>query len=181
MKKCKFCKKPFKPTYNTIQPFCSGDCAILFNRQNSINNWTKEQKKELKKGNYVQTLQRYVNTIVKELDKENGCISCGNTNARKYDAGHFRKVSTYGYLRFDLFNIYKQCVNCNKNLDGNEFEYGKALERIGKLKIIEEHKQKYNGLRFSIPELKEAITAAKSALKNLTDRETINKDLGLYK
>ena len=185
MKKCRFCKKPFKPT-RPLQAVCGLTCAIELDKT-KIKKWidkekTKEQKEALlSKGHYVQILQTLVNKIVRELDKDKPCISCGKVKVKQWHAGHFRKVSTYGYLRFDLFNIYKQCSHCNKELDGNEFEYGKALEQIGKLQIIEEHKEKYKGLRFTIPELKEAIKAAKSALKNLTDREAINKHLGLYK
>ena len=184
MKKCKYCKKPFKPV-RPLQTVCSTLCAIELDKT-KIKKWidkekTKDQKEALlSKGHYVQILQKLVNKIVRELDKDKPCISCGTKNA-KWDAGHFFPISTHGYLRFDLFNIYKQCSYCNKELGGNLYEYGKTLVWFNRLSIIEEHKEKYNGLRFTIPELKEAITAAKIALKNLTDRETINKQLNLYR
>lgn len=186
MKKCRFCKKPFKPTYSTTQIYCGVSCALNADKT-KIKKWiekerTKEQKEALlSKGHYIQILQTLVNKIVRELDKDKPCISCGKTKVKQWHAGHFRKVSTYGYLRFDLFNIYKQCSHCNKELDGNEFEYGKSLDKMGQLEIIEQHKAKYNGLRFTILELKEAIKQAKIILKNPTDRDLINKQLGLYK
>lgn len=185
MKKCRFCKKPFNPI-RPLQAVCSPLCAIELDKT-KIKKWidkekTKEQKEALlSKGHYVQILQTLVNKIVRELDKDKPCISCGTLKAKQWDASHFFPISTHGYLRFDLFNIYKSCSYCNKELSGNLYEYSKRLEQIGKLQIIEEHKEKYNGLRFTIPELKEAIKAAKSALKNLTDRETINKQLNLYR
>ena len=186
MKKCKYCKKPFKPTFSTTQVVCGIKCSIELDKT-KIKKWidkekTKEQKEALlSKGHYVQILQALVNKIVRELDKDKPCISCGKVKVKQWDAGHFYPISTHGYLRFDLFNIYKQCSHCNNYLGGNLYQYSKALKCNGVLEIIEEHKEKYNGLRFTIPELKEAIKAAKSALKNLTDRETINKQLNLYR
>lgn len=185
MKKCRYCKKPFEPL-RPLQSVCGLFCAISLDKS-KVKKWidkekTKEQKEALlSKGHYVQILQTLVNKIVRELDKDKPCISCGTKTSSQWDASHFFPISTHGYLRFNLFNIYKSCSYCNKELGGNLYEYSKRLEKIGKLKIIEDHKEKYNGLRFSIPELKEAIKAAKISLKNITDRETINKDLGLYK
>ena len=181
MKKCKHCKTPFEPL-RPLQVVCSLYCAVSIKMTKEVSKLRKERLNDLQgKGYYIKILQILVNKIVRELDKDKPCISCGTTKAKQWDASHFYPISTHGSIRFNLYNIYKSCSYCNKELGGNLYEYSKRLKEINRLEIIEEHKAKYNGIKFTIPELKEAITAAKSALKNLTDRETINKQLNLYK
>ena len=180
MKKCKHCKTPFEPL-RPLQAVCGLGCAVAIKKTKEVAKLKKERLNDLQgKGYYIKILQMLVNKIVRELDKNKPCISCDKIEA-KWDAGHFYPVSTHGSIRFNLNNIYKQCSRCNNELGGNLYEYSKRLKEINCLEIIEEHKAKYNGIKFTIPELKEAIEQAKKALKNLTDRETINNQLNLYK
>lgn len=58
-------------------------------------------------------LQRLISQFVLERDKDYPCISCGRRKSvKKWDAGHFidAKVAS---MRYNLFNVHRQCANCN--------------------------------------------------------------------
>lgn len=71
-------------------------------------------------------------------DKYEACISCGTPFAEEYHAGHYRKAELYSQLIFHEDNCRKQCLQCNKFLDGNEANY-----RINLVKKIGEERVKY--------------------------------------
>jgi hypothetical protein len=60
----------------------------------------------------------------------NVCFSCGQTDLEgsNWHTGHFIQSSRCSTeLRYDIRNLRPQCFNCNINLGGNSYEYGKAL------------------------------------------------------
>jgi hypothetical protein len=88
------------------------------------------------KGQYMREAQVAVNAYVRERDRKLPCISCGTSypddRVNVWDAGHLRSVGASPATRFNLFNINKQCVRCNRYLSANAVMYKAALiEKIG--------------------------------------------------
>lgn len=146
--------------------FHKPECRIEYAVNNSkklIEKGRKIRKTEQKKkdkvrlvelktvGDYIKEAQTAVNKYVRLRDSNSSCISCGNTKAHKvgltghrYDAGHYRSRGAASHLRFNLLNIQKQCVFCNRNLSGNVVEYRKGLvKKIGLSRVeLLEHDNK---------------------------------------
>jgi len=76
---------------------------------------------------------------IRKRDK-NICFTCGrNGEGKGMHAGHFIPKSVGGItLYFNEENVNAQCYNCNINLGGNQYVYGKNLgkkaEKLYKLK-----------------------------------------------
>jgi hypothetical protein len=83
----------------------------------------------------VKTLKRKLDDIyskfirLKNADSD-GIVRCYTCDARTHwtniTNGHFIKRQ-FTRLRFDDKNCHPQCVNCNKNLQGNDAEYERRL------------------------------------------------------
>ena len=150
MPKCKCCKKKLDNTDGVIvnlSRFCGYDCAVKWSLNDVKETKHKEQKKkdkvrleELKTASdYVKEAQAAVNAWVRWRDRDKPCISCdsfptndGLIKGQRVDAGHYRSRGAAGHLRFNLSNIHKQCVRCNRNLSGNVVEYRiRLIERSG--------------------------------------------------
>lgn len=157
-RKCAGCKERKEVTSDTIingiQFFCSNNCRVNYGIANSsklagkakAEREAKRRKKDKKKlesmktaGQYIKEAQVAVNKYIRLRDRNKPCVSCGNSQAHKigltghrYDAGHYRSRGSAGHLRFNLLNIHKQCVRCNREMSGNLVEYRKELiKRIG--------------------------------------------------
>ena len=100
------------------------------------------RKKELKSvGDYVKEAQAAVNKYIRLRDRNKSCVSCGCKSvsvfggykgAGGWDAGHYRSRGSAGHLRFNLLNIHKQCVKCNRFNSGNAVDYRvELINRIG--------------------------------------------------
>lgn len=85
---------------------------------------------------------RDVHKYIRERDKGNPCISCGEY--RTLEAGHFYAAGSYEILRFNFLNIHGQCKQCNNHVHGNLLEYRKRLiikigiEEVEKLEFLSE-------------------------------------------
>ena len=101
-----------------------------------------ERKKKLKPiGEYLNQAQSAVNTYIRARDHNKPCISCGCKRVSSFggyrgscgwDAGHYRSRGAASHLRFNLMNIHKQCVKCNRDGSGNVVEYRmRLIDRIG--------------------------------------------------
>jgi hypothetical protein len=103
-----------------------------------------KKKKEPNIADLKKSVQRLVNTYVRERDKDLPCISCGKWSD-KYDAGHYINQGSSGFLRYNLDNLHKQCsFQCNHNLSGNKIEYRIALvKKIGveRVEWLEAHRK----------------------------------------
>ena len=77
--------------------------------------------------------QAAVNAWIRWRDRFDGCISCGRTDAKVWNAGHFLTVGAHPELRYHEDNIHKQCARpCNKDKGGNLIMYRQELiEKIG--------------------------------------------------
>ena len=145
-------------------------CAIKDAHKKIVKRANKEHK-EAKKGllthkDYIQLLQKVVNTFVRMRDKDNGCISCDRPLNTKFDAGHFYPT-TYQFLRFHEDNINGQCVRCNRDLHGNQIEYmPRLINKIGVDKMQWLHAHRHDRLELSIPEIKEKIKEYKKKIKD---------------
>ena len=73
-------------------------------------------------------LWRYFSLFIRRRDK-GICFTCGRRcEGKGYHAGHFIPKSICGVvLYFDERNVHGQCYNCNINLGGNHYIYGKKL------------------------------------------------------
>ena len=145
-------------------------CAIKYTHKQNVKRANKEHK-EAKKGllthkDYIQLLQKVVNTFVRMRDKDCNCISCDRPLNTKFDAGHFYPT-TYQFLRFHEDNINGQCVRCNRDLHGNQIEYMPRLEKkIGVDRMQWLHAHRHDRLEISIPEIKEKIKEYKKKIKD---------------
>ena len=136
-KKCKneLCKKLFTPTVSTTQVTClNWECAVEYDKQKRAKKVKKEHtvaKREYKlnhKATQTNLAQKAFNRYIRLRDSNLPCISCGTTNHVIYCAGHFRTRGAVPALRFDEFNVNKQCnKRCNLELSGNIAGYRDGL------------------------------------------------------
>lgn len=157
-KPCRACKYSFFPRVST-QVVCSPNCALELNRINKSKAYdkkTRELKEKIKtRGDYASEAQTAINRYVRARDYQDNCISCGRNHSGRYDAGHYQTVGAFPELRFNLWNIHKQCHwNCNINRSGNQIAYRKRLiKKIGVDKV-EWLEGKHEPLKPSIEYLK---------------------------
>jgi len=179
-KKCKCCKNEFTPQ-NSLAQVCSAECAFALARQNGLKKMekqTKEKRKELiaknkTHGYYILALQTQINYIVRLIDMDCVCISCGTPTAQ-FQAGHFRAVSAWSNLRFHLTNIFRQCSRCNdpKRKGGNVIKYREnIIKNFGQdvMNYMDDLNIIYPSTKLSIDEIKDAIVKAKHITKGLAD------------
>lgn len=153
----------------------------------------REQKRKIKTLSMLKAeLQKEVNTIVRLIDEDKTCISCNHGIdgfTRQAHAGHFKSVGSNDSLRFHLDNNHKQCSICNNHLSGNVLEYKKGLtERYGNdyAELVDvELQKKYPVMKFSRPELEEAITTSRAIIRKIKKgkdftRKQVNEILKLY-
>jgi len=157
-RKCKNCGERVRDYIvlnNTA--FCSFDSAVKYasrNKHKGAEIIRKEQKKkdvkrkkELKSaGDYIKEAQAAVNKYIRLRDRNKSCISCGTESvsvfggykgAGGWDAGHYRSRGSASHLRFNLLNIHKQCVKCNRFNSGSVVDYRiRLIDRIGEDSVI---------------------------------------------
>lgn len=161
----------------------------------------KEAKKEQSikkeesrsKSYYEKQLQTEINSIVRLLDEDKGCISCdhgwGKPWTRQRHAGHRLSIGSNASLRYNLHNNFGQCSICNNWKSGNERNYDKGIIKgYGQeyLDMIKSLPGLFPSIHLSQEELKEKIQIARSIKKQILDgsdftREEINKTLDIYK
>ena len=148
---------------------CSALCGYLYSKRKEAKKEHKIAKESLlTHKDYIQLLQKVVNTFIRLRDKDQNCISCDITlQGKKYDAGHFYPT-TYQVLRFHEDNIHAQCVRCNRDLHGNQVEYMPRLEKkIGVDRLQWLHAHRHDRLDMSIPEIQEKIKEYKKKIAEL--------------
>ncbi len=152
-RKCKYCKvytRAFVVINNSA--FCDIEHAVKFaseNKQKGAEKIKKERKKkdairkkELKPaGDYIKEAQTAVNKYIRLRDRDKPCVSCGSNPNQAFggtfDAGHYRSRGSASHLRFNLLNIHKQCVKCNRFNSGNAVDYRiELIRRIGEDNVI---------------------------------------------
>jgi len=96
--------------------------------------WTKSEKPVDDKKKLIATLDRWFSKFIRLRDSDsNGycrCVTCTKILPwKEMDAGHFvsrEKIVT----RWDEFNVHAQCPWCNRFKAGNQYEHGKAIDRM---------------------------------------------------
>jgi len=150
LKKCAICKSEFMPN-NSMIKHCSPDCAYKLHTQKQDKKHRKEKIAfridNRKVSEWLANAQSAVNGYVRMRDYKKPCISCetekvssyeGYIGAGGWDSGHYRSRGSAPHLRFNLNNIFRQCVRCNRNLSGNSVEMRKGMiDRIGISKVEE--------------------------------------------
>jgi hypothetical protein len=122
MKSCTICLKPFVE-YSTTQRVCSTKCAVKLSKsKNKLLKHSDVYTPEIKS-----ELQNVINSIARLIDQKVNCIQC-RENRDSYDAGHYHSVGNAPHIRYDLFNIYKQCVYDNHKSEGNKTAYLEGIE-----------------------------------------------------
>jgi len=85
--------------------------------------------------------QSAINKYVRLRDHFKPCVSCGieyqnNKFGGLFDCGHYRARGSANHLRFNLHNMAKQCVRCNRDLSSNSINYRiELINRIGLDKV----------------------------------------------
>jgi hypothetical protein len=163
MKKCRNCKQPFEPRFNTLEKYCwNSDCKTIEAMQ-KLNDHKKKEKQRITKkkkellthADWLKIAQQSFNKFIRERDKGKNCISCNKPLNKKFDAGHYWNKHNHGSIRFDELNVNGQCVYCNQHLHGNLIEYGVNLEKlIGVDEFAILRHNAYETKKWSIDELK---------------------------
>ena len=99
---------------------------------------TRAAKERLKtRRDYMKEAQAAFNAFVRERDKSQPCICCGQPLGSgevggAYDCGHYRSVGSAPHLRFDERNAHAQRKQCNRWGAGRAVDYRLGLiRRIG--------------------------------------------------
>ena len=126
---CKYCKKRSEEARKFgLSYFCNIDCAAA-HAQNKV---AKEKKQEAKRKHAkakqsikdndkrlrTREAQKAFNAYIRERDKNDPCISCGQYVTKdmpwgQYDCGHFLTIGGHPELRFEELNAHRQCKKCN--------------------------------------------------------------------
>ena len=117
-RKCKFkgCDKEFEKL-RPLQSTCSVQCALEHSKDlkaaKEKKDWRKK-KAELKEqiislSAYKKLLQIVINKIAREIDFCQPCISCGNPEPKKKNAGHYHSfgVDLFEYINFGIIAEYQ--------------------------------------------------------------------------
>ena len=134
-KKCRICKAQFTPD-RPMQTVCGPQCALASHRKAQERAQAKRDRERkvalTPRSKLLRSAQGAFNAYVRDRDRDLPCISCGRHHQGQYHAGHYRSVGAMPSLRFNGYNVHKQCQPCNAHLSGNLIEYRIGLiHRIG--------------------------------------------------
>lgn len=193
--KCKHCGEYFPREGMIKQPigrFCSdhhmfefishnkvkADEKLKKERDKEFKRETKRRKDELpaRRVELMDNLQTLINQwVVHARDKGKPCCTCGTTNPNiKYDAGHWQTRGARSELRFNLYNINKQCSQeCNVYNSGAKKEHEEFI------------RHKYGGhiadwlLSHSHPSLKDRFPDSLAVREEMKYWRAVIRDAGL--
>ena len=137
----------------------------------------RDREKDNEKREEFKSVTAVINEVRKVFQKyirlrdiNDACISCGDTKAKMWHAGHYFKAEVYTGLIFDETNCNKQCEKCNTFLNGNEAAYRIGLvKKYGKkaVKMLEEVSDECRLYRYTKEELREIENKYKKKYKNI--------------
>lgn len=199
--KCVICKETYeKSTANTKRKWCDKDSCLNAYAKKVVEANRKRQEALKRKKDaevreslkslsaWLNDLQKVINQIVHQLDKDLPCIARPNTRG-KMNAGHYYSVGSAPNLRFHMWNIHKQSEQSNSHFSGDTHMYRMGLKiRYGedKLNEIESLHSKYPSLNLTIDEIKnDFLPKARMILRELKKgalmtRDEINAEIGIY-
>lgn len=112
------------------------------------------------KAKAIRKLDQALSQLIRERDKDSGCISCGRRDV-PFDAGHFRRRECMA-TRFHYQNVNAQCVKENRFEGGKPYEYSLALDKKwGKGTAQKLYKLSQKSVQWEIAELEQLTSAAK--------------------
>ena len=116
----------------------------------------REAKDRIKsRSDWLREAQAAFNKYIRLRDKDEPCISCGRHHQGQYHAGHYRSVGAAPELRFNLFNVHKQCAPCNNHKSGNAIEYRiNLVNKIG-LDEVSRLEGPHQAKKYTLDEIKE--------------------------
>lgn len=194
-RKCKYCSEFVEADTGVKVPagfFCSFDHAIRFANEktekakkrqaNKAEKAKREKHREDKervktKAKWLSELQTLVNQCIRLRDYKDGCISCDKPAgwSGQWHAGHYYSRGHSASLRFNLWNINKQCSICNNHLSGNVGEYTpRLIEKIGQDRYDHLERHKSDPARYEIEYIKRAIKVARKAVKRYERKKLKN-------
>ena len=153
----------------------------------------KAKDESRKKSYYEKKLQNEINTIVRLIDTDKGCISCehgwNGKATRQFHACHRKSIGSNPSIRYNLFNIYKGCSICNNWKSGNEREYDKGIVKYygqEMLDYINSLPGKYPEIHLTKEDLQEKLVIARQIKSDILKgqdytRKEVNERLGIYK
>ena len=176
-KTCKKCGNEYKQ-FNSLDKCNSLECRIEIQTKQALKN-LKEYKiseskriKEIKdnirpRTELLKLAQITFNAYIRKRDANEPCISCG-TKTGKMNAGHYYSAGGHSNIRFDEFNVFRQCEYCNNHLSGNLIPYGINLEKkIGKLEFDLLRERAYEPKKWDIDEIRYITNKYKEMLKKM--------------
>lgn len=116
-------------------------CSVKLDREKKAKK--SEIQKERKKLNSI--THNKVKTVIQKLSRivnSNFCVSCGHhftqadINKGLQHGGHFIPASRHTTAYY-LLNIHPQCARCNIFENGNQYEYGKYMEKTYGVDFVE--------------------------------------------
>lgn len=174
-RRCKTCRKkvPAESAFvSQLRAFCSFECLSQFTKsecgskaitKTRIAETRERKKKLLTRSDHLKLAQAAFNAYIRFRDRDQACISCGNwiladQPGGGWDAGHYRSTGSAQHLRVGglraALNCHKQCVKCNRFLNGNVAEYRKGLIRKIGLDLVEIIESDQDTRNYSADDLK---------------------------
>lgn len=186
-RKCKACRQSFAP-WRPLQQACSPECAIELGKSKTAKQAEEARKAERKeirvrkekikrRADWLKEAQAVFNAFVRERDKGQPCICCGqpltlDAVGGGYDCGHYRSTGSAPHLRFNEDNAHAQRKHCNRHRSGNAVDYRIGLiARIG-LARVEALEADQAERKYTIGDLKAIRDEYRAKLKDLK-RETV--------
>ncbi len=169
-KTCKICKKQYQPL-RALQSVCSFECSYTHARTIRVKaerKETKELKVKLKtKAEWLKEAQAIFNQYIRLRDKDAPCISCQRFHTGQYHAGHYKTTGSHPELRFNEFNVHKQCAPCNNHLSGNIINYRLNLVKKIGLDEVEWLESNHTANKYTIDDIKALKVLYKQKIKAL--------------
>lgn len=177
--KCKRCHIIFKPTV-FLQKFCktnneclTAEAMYLLEKKKEVDRKKRAKETKVKKeslmtlSDWIKIAQVTFNTYIRLRDKDQPCISCQRHHKGQYHAGHYRTAAAAPQLRFNEFNVSKQCSACNNYKSGNITEYRiNLVKKIGVYEV-EKLEQDNSVKKYSIQEIQNITRFYKEKLKTI--------------
>lgn len=127
---------------------------------------TREQKEKLKTvKDWLSDAQKVMNQYARVRDEYKPCISCGRHHQGQYHGGHYRTVAAASSIRFNVFNINKQCMPCNHHKSGNAVEYRINLVKKYGIEKVEWLESQNEVVRYDIDWLKRLIKVFRKKIR----------------
>jgi len=183
-KKCKHCGDQFTP-FNSMQQTCTKvECCVSHGRklQKKENRKAKKEFYDNDRSVLMEKAKTACHKYIRERDRDDPCISCGrydyeikeSLTGGKWDAGHWKSRGARPELRFNEYNIHKQCKSCNggagkwskKDHTVSQSYKINLIEKIG-LRHVEWLECHNESKKLSLDDLREIALYYKNKLKEL--------------